>query len=111
MRAPVYRNLEAKDSFLGLAFPFEALIFCNVAGWALTKIHWLPLKLGLPLATYLFFFLAGYKRAPLFVQHYLDWKWRQLRGGGVLSAAARSAAVPTLPYAKHVGFGHSRGAP
>ena len=99
MRAPVHRNIEAQNTLLGLAFPIELLAFL---GGCLALIQFLPPLLALPAsgALYLVIRLLGYGRPPLFLQHWLTWKFRQQLTGGRLSAAARSRILqfPHGPY-------------
>ena len=93
MRAPVYRFVDAGNTLLGLAFPGEALVFLGAA-W--------PAMLALPpslaaaalVAAYLGIRLVGRGRPEAFVQHWLWWQVRQLRGGGRLSATARACTPP-----------------
>ncbi len=95
MRAPVYRNLDSRSTFLGLAFPTEWLGVL-VAGWLGTMLGAPNVGAGAGLALYLVLRIAGYGRPDGHLQHWLLWKLRQSRGAGRLSAAAR-APVPRFP--------------
>lgn len=97
MRAPVYRNIEAPNTLLGLSFPTEVSIVA-LGFWAAMTA--LPLLAGLActLAAYAGVRLSSYGRPPLFLQHFLIWKARQTFFCGVLSAAARSKS-PYFPFA------------
>jgi len=96
MRAPVYRNIEAQSTLLGLAFPTEVAV---VLGSFWGSMLLLPAGLALlaTAAVYTAVRVVGYGRPPLFLQHYLAWRLRGLLGGGRLSAAARSPA-PQFPF-------------
>ena len=99
MRAPIYRNIESQNTFLGLAFPTEVIVVL-AAFWV--SMATLPPG-GALLATlgvYVALRVVGYGRAPLFLQHWVAFKGRRAISGGVLSAAARSPApkVPFAPY-------------
>lgn len=99
MRAPVYRNIEARNTFLGLAFPIEAALFL---GGCVLFIQCLAPGLALVanVGLYVGIRLLGYGRPPLFLQHVLQWRFRQLLCGGRLSAAARSRC-PRFPHAPY----------
>ncbi len=100
MRAPVYRNIEAKNAVLGLVFPTEVLIVMSVF-WA-TMLTMPPTPAAvLTLAVYAGVRLCNYCRAPAFLQHWVFWKVRQMLTGGRLSAAAR-ARVPRFPFAPYI---------
>jgi hypothetical protein len=96
MRAPVYRNLDARSTFLGLAFPMEWMGVL-MAGWLGTMFGAPNIGAGAGLAIYLVLRIAGYGRPDGHLQHWLLWKARQIRSGGRLSAAAR-ACTPRFPY-------------
>src|SRR5438445_9777107 len=100
MRAPVYRNIEAQNTLLGLAFPTEVLAVLGVF-WGAMVLAPPGLALLATAAAYAGVRIVGYRRAPLFVQHYLAFQSRRLLGGGVLSAAAQSPA-PRFPFAAYV---------
>ena len=96
MRAPVYRNIDASSTFLGLAFPTEALVMMGLGSLAVLILP--PLFSALStLAAYGGIRLVNRGRAPAFVQHFIAWKARQLRARGYLSAAAR-ARSPKFPF-------------
>ncbi len=95
MRAPVYRSLDARSTFLGLAFPTEWMGVL-LAGWLGTMLGAPNVGASAGLALYLVLRIAGYGRPEGHLQHWLLWKLRQVRGRGRLSAAAR-APVPRFP--------------
>ncbi len=96
MRAPVYRNIEATSTVLGLAFPTEALVMMAFGSLAVLILP--PLFSAISsLAVYAAIRLVNRGRAPAFVQHFIAWKARQLLSRGHLSAAAR-ARCPKFPF-------------
>ena len=96
MRAPVYRNIEATSTVLGLAFPTEALVMMALGSLAVLLLP--PLVSAITtLSTYTSIRLINRGRASAFVQHYIAWKVRQLRAQGNLSAATR-ARCPKFPF-------------
>jgi hypothetical protein len=96
MRAPVYRNIEATSTVLGLAFPTEALVMMAFGSLAVLILP--PLLSAITtLAAYAAVRLINRGRAPAFVQHFIAWKVRQLQARGHLSAAAR-ARCPKFPF-------------
>jgi hypothetical protein len=99
MRAPVYRNIEGRNTFLGLAFPGEALAVLS-AFWLLLSTF--PPRYAVPLAIaiYAVVRLAGRRRAPKYLQHWLVLAFRRRFGAGRLSAIAR-APSPRFPFAPH----------
>ncbi len=99
MRAPVYRNIEASSTFLGLAFPTEAVLLMTVAAAAILT---LPPMLSAPatLVAYVAIRLVNRGRAPAFVQHYFAWRLRRAKSSGVLSAAVR-VRCPRFPFARY----------
>ncbi len=96
MRAPVYRNLDARSTFLGLAFPTEWMGVL-LAGWLGTMLGAPNVGAGAGLALYLVLRIAGYGRPDGHLQHWLLWTMRRVRARGRLSAAAR-APVPRFPF-------------
>lgn len=96
MIAPVYRNLDAPSTFLGLAFPVEWLAVLG-AGWVGTALGAPNVGGGVALAVYLVLRIAGHGRLEGHLQHWLLWRVRQAQTGGRLSAAARARA-PRLPF-------------
>ena len=96
MYAPVYRNLDAPSTFLGLAFPMEWLAVLG-AGWAGTALGAPNVGGGAALAIYLVLRIAGHGRPEGHLQHWLQWRIRQAQAGGRLSAAAR-ARTPRFPF-------------
>lgn len=99
MRAPVYRNLEARSTFLGLAFPTEWMAVLAV-GWVGTALGAPNVGAAAGASLYLILRIAGYGRAEGHLQHWLMWKVRQWRSGGRLSAAARAPA-PRFPFGRY----------
>jgi hypothetical protein len=100
MRAPVYRNLDARSTFLGLAFPAEWMAVLG-AGWLGTAAGAPNVGAGAGLAIYLLLRIAGSGRPEGHLQHWLAWRVRQARAGGRLSAAAR-APVPRFPHGEYL---------
>lgn len=96
MIAPVYRNLDAPSTFLGLAFPVEWLAVLG-AGWVGTALGAPNVGGGVALAVYLVLRIAGHGRPEGNMQHWLLWRVRQALTGGRLSAAAR-ARTPRFPF-------------
>ena len=100
MRAPAYRNLESRDSFMGLAFPFEVLFW--LAG-VTALVYFVVSVLGVlagSAALYVAIRLSSAGRPRYFLRHLLLFHLRRRFAGGRLSAAARSRA-PRLPFARH----------
>ncbi len=96
MRAPVYRNLDARSTFLGLVFPTEWMVVLG-AGWLGTAFGAPNVGGAAGLAIYLALRIAGYGRPEGHLQHWVMWRVRQARTGGRLSAAAR-APTPRFPF-------------
>src|SRR5262245_9257717 len=96
MRAPVYRNIEAQSTFLGLALPTEMGIFM-LGVWALLLSSAFTTALLGSAALYAVIRLATYGRPPLFLQHALGRVTRSWLAGGRISAAARARA-PRFPF-------------
>jgi hypothetical protein len=99
MHAPVYRNLDARSTFLGLAFPTEWM-FVLGAGWLGTAFGAPNVGAAVGLAIYVVLRIAAHGRPEGHLQHWLMWKLRHARTGGRLSAAAR-APVPRFPFASY----------
>jgi hypothetical protein len=101
VRAPVYRNAAARNTFVGLSFPTEVLLGLSAA-WALM----LTLPMGLAAlftgAFYVALRLVNYGRAEGFVQQYLTFRARQLLAGGRLSAATRPRIAPRFPFGPYL---------
>jgi len=96
MRAPVYRNIEATSTVLGLAFPTEALVMMALGSLAVLLLP--PLLSAITaLSAYTSIRLVNRGRAPAFLQHYIAWKVRQIRAQGNLSTAARTHC-PKFPF-------------
>jgi hypothetical protein len=94
MDAPVYRNAEGRNTFLGLAFPLEVLL--------VMLTFWPAMLLGpepgalLTAVVYVGLRLINHGRPEAFVQHYVMRAARRTLFGGRLSAAARSR-IPACP--------------
>jgi hypothetical protein len=100
MLAPVYRSLEARSTVLGLAFPAEFTIV--LSSWWAGMLALGPFSgLLVAAATYALVRLVNYGRADGFVQHFLQWKVRQVLHAGRLSAAARVAPGRARPLPGH----------
>jgi hypothetical protein len=99
MRAPVYRNLDARSTFLGLAFPAEWMVVLG-AGWIGTAVGAPNVGAGAGLAIYLVLRIAGYGRPEGHLQHWLLWEIRRVLSRGRLAAAAR-APVPRFPHGEY----------
>ena len=96
MRAPVYRFVDARNTFLGLAFPGEVMVFLGAAWPAL--IFLAPsLAAGVIVAAYLGIRLLNRGRPEGFIQHWALWRARQFISQGWLSASARARA-PGFPF-------------
>ena len=96
MYAPVYRNLDAPSTFLGLAFPTEWLAVLG-AGWAGTALGAPNVGAGSALAIYLVLRIAAQGQPGGHLQHWLHWRARRVWSGGRISAAAR-ARTPRFPF-------------
>jgi len=102
MRAPVYRHLDTKATFLGLSFPVEwavVLLAFFLGAWVNQTL------LGIVGATSLYAFLRiiGYGKPENFLQHWVMFRIRRLYGGR-FSAAVRAPA-PRFPFG---GYAHDR---
>ena len=98
MRAPVFRNIETRNTLLGLTFPFE-VVFVLVVFYATVRVSASACAVA-TLATYAAVRVVNYGRAPGFLQHWMLFQVRQSRTGGRLSAAARTSC-PRFPFASH----------
>jgi hypothetical protein len=96
MRAPVYRNLDARSTFLGLVFPTEWMAVLG-AGWLGTALGAPNVGAATGFAIYLVVRIAGYGRPEGHLQHLVAWRLRQMSSSGRLSAAARAPA-PRFPF-------------
>ncbi len=96
MRAPVYRNLDSRSTFLGLVFPTEWMAVLG-AGWVGTAVGAPNVGAAAGLAIYLVIRIAGYGRPEGHLQHWVAWRLRVRVESGRLSAAARAPA-PRLPH-------------
>jgi hypothetical protein len=96
MRAPVYRNLDSRSTFLGLVFPTEWMVVLG-AGWLGTALGAPNVGAGAGLAIYLVIRIAGHGRPEGHLQHWVVWRLRRRAESGRLSAAAR-APVPRFPH-------------
>lgn len=95
MRAPVYRNIEAKSTIAGLTVT-GGLVLLAVSYGAVAFLSTLQSLLAIA-GTYVLLRILGSGRPPLFWQHYLLWLVRQRTSGGRWSAAAR-ARQPRFPF-------------
>jgi hypothetical protein len=98
MRAPVFRNIETRNTLLGLTFPFE-VVFVLVVFYATVRVSPLA-SVVTTLVSYVAVRVINYGRAPGFLQHWVVWQVRQARTAGLLSAAARTRC-PRFPFAQH----------
>ena len=105
MRAPVYRNVEARTTLLGLAFPTEVVLVLAVF-WGSMLTLAPSLAAAVTTVAYAGVRALNHGRAPAFLQHWLGWRARQAISGGRLSAAARGHA-PRFPFGPY----HDRDAP
>lgn len=96
MLAPVYRHLDARSTFLGLAFPMEWLAVLG-AGWLGTAAGAPNVGAAVALAIYLVIRISARGRPEGHLQHLLQWRVRQAIASGRLSAAARGRA-PRFPH-------------
>lgn len=100
MRAPVYRNIETRNTLLGLAFPGEV--------FAVFAVYWTAILASGPgtafvctVAATVAIRVIGYGRAPMFSQHYVTFMARRAATGGRFCAAARTQ-LPRFPHAPYV---------
>jgi hypothetical protein len=93
MRAPVYRNIESKTSFLGVGLE-EALFLMTVCLVLLMTMRRSEMKAaGITVLLYIALCLVNAGRAPGFAQHWFAFRMRHWLGGGFFSAAARSRCL------------------
>ena len=96
MRAPVYRHLDTKATFLGLSFPAEwALVLSLVALGSVLDRPFIGM-LG-AVGMYAFLRLVGYGRPDNFLQHWVLFRIRAVYSHGRFSGAAR-ADIPRFPF-------------
>ena len=99
MRAPVYRHLDTKATFLGLSFPAEwALVLSLVALGSVVDRPFIGMLAAVGM--YVFLRLVGYGRPENFLQHYVLFRIRAAYSRGLFSGAAR-ANVPRFPFGTH----------
>ena len=98
MRAPVFRNIETRNTLLGLTFPFE-VVFVLVIFYATVRVSPLACVVA-TLIAYVAVRVVNYGRAPGFLQHWVVWQVRRGRTAGLLSAASR-ARCPRFPFGRH----------
>jgi hypothetical protein len=96
MRAPVYRNIEAQNTFLGLTFPTEVGVLMGGV-WGLLLTMAFSTALVGSIALYVGIRVLMYGRPPLFLRHWVGRALRRALSAGRLSAAAR-AKSPKFPY-------------
>ena len=99
MYAPVYRNLDAPSTFLGLAFPTEWVGVLG-AGWVGTALDAPNVGAAAALAIYLVLRIAAHGRPEGHLQQWLLWLMRRLQAAGRVSAAAR-ARTPRFPFGEY----------
>jgi len=100
MRAPVYRNIESKTSFLGVGLE-EALFLMTACLVLLMTMRRNEIKAaGITVLLYVALRLVNAGRAPGFAQHWFAFRMRHWLGGGFFSAAARSRC-PRFPFASY----------
>src|SRR5260370_39516370 len=96
MRAPVFRNIETRNTLLGLTFPFE-VVFVLVVFYATVRVS--PLACAATtLAAYVAVRVVNYGRAPGFLHHWGVWQARRGPPPRLLRARA-PARCPPLPLA------------
>lgn len=96
MRAPVYRHLDTKASFLGLSFPAEwALVLSLVALGSVVDRPFIGMLAAVVM--YVFLRLVGYGRPENFLQHWVLFRIRAAYSHGRFSGAAR-ADIPRFPF-------------
>ena len=96
MRAPVYRHLDTKATFLGLSFPVEwALVLSLVALSSVVDRPFIGMLAAVGM--YVFLRLVGYGRPENFLQHWVLFRIRAAYSRGRFSGAAR-ANVPRFPF-------------
>ncbi len=96
MRAPVYRHLDTKATFLGLSFPAEwALVLSLVALGSVVDRPFIGM-LG-AVGMYVFLRLVGYGRPENFLQHWVLFRIRAAYTRGRFSGSAR-ADIPRFPF-------------
>ncbi len=99
MRAPVYRHLDTKATFLGLVFPAEwALVLCLVALGSVADRPFVGAFAGA--GTYVVLRLVAYGRPEHFLQHRILFQIRAWYSGGRFSGAAR-ATIPRFPFGRY----------
>lgn len=97
MRAPVYRNAEARNTLAGLAFPFEVILVLSVIMIGMFLFHTV-----IPgLITYVFLRVVNNGKPDSFIQHWLNFKLRRVLSRGYLTAAARGHA-PQFPHGPYL---------
>jgi hypothetical protein len=96
VRAPVYRHLDTKASFLGLSFPAEwALVLSLVALGSSADRPFVGMAGAVTM--YVFLRVVGYGRPENFLQHWVLFRIRAAYSGGQFSGAAR-ANIPRFPF-------------
>jgi len=94
--APVYRSLEARSTFLGLAFPMEWMGVL-LAGWGGTALGAPNVGAAVGTVIYLTLRIVSHGRPDGHLQNWLLWRVRQVQTRGRFSCAARGKA-PHLPF-------------
>ena len=98
VRAPVFRNVDAPNTLLGLTFPFE-VVFVLVVFYATVRVSAAACAIT-TLAAYIAVRVVNHGRAAGFLQHWVLWQMRKRLADGLLTAAAR-ARSPRFPFAPY----------
>jgi hypothetical protein len=98
MRAPVFRDIESKETLFGLAFPSEVLLVVAVAYGGVSFIEDGRVTLAMTVATYVGLRAATHGKPPGHLMHWLAWQWRRLHGGRL--CAATRARQPSFPHSR-----------
>jgi hypothetical protein len=90
MRAPVYRDIEAQESLLGLAFPSEAFAVVTVVMFCLTCFDDVRIALVALVASYVGIRALTYGKPPHHLQHLVARHLRRRLSKGRVCAASRA---------------------
>ncbi|RKG67471.1 hypothetical protein [Corallococcus terminator] len=108
MRAPVYRDVEVRETILGLAFPSEALVVLGFTYLPLAVLDSALGSLAALVASYIGIRALTYGRPPQYLQHLVAFHVRRLSGGRISAAnRARHKAFPVTAIPPWVHL-HSR---
>jgi hypothetical protein len=100
MIAPVYRNLDTKNTIAGLGL-VEFLLFLLATYGLLILASARAQIVGIP-SVYVGLLLALRRRPAGFLQHGASYLWRRLSAAGRLSAAARASPRPQFPFGPYL---------